>query len=72
MKSRRVSEVVREELLRQFAGGISQSQMARESGISQRAISAFLRGGGLSLENLDSLCEWMKVEVRISPDQKKL
>ena len=42
---------------------MSQADLARSVGVSQAAISRFLKGGGVSLPTLDRMCEALDVDL---------
>jgi transcriptional regulator with XRE-family HTH domain len=45
--------------------GLTQNQIAEASGISQRAVSEFLRGSGVRSETLDRFAELLGVEISL-------
>ena len=59
---------------RRLALGLSQTEAARRSGIQQRQVSSFERGGGVTLSTLLKLAQALEVEFMPVPreDMAKL
>ena len=45
--------------------GLTQTKLAEMAATSQRAMSDFLRGGGLKLDSLDNLADGLGVTIKV-------
>jgi N6-adenosine-specific RNA methylase IME4/predicted XRE-type DNA-binding protein len=59
--SNRLASLVRDVIL---SSGLSQHQIARETGLRQPSLSKFLKGGSIKIESLGVLLDYLDLEVR--------
>jgi len=66
--AKRLTVVLREAIQK---SGVSQQQIARDTGIKQPALSKFVNGGSLKLETVAALIDYFGLEVGPSRPTKR-